>query len=157
LLWDPETLHELIVPEKVLSMRELFELAECWPDILPAEDGNAVVVAGLEGSLDVLDSEDAARWLETDLREVVLKFQDYYEGQAGLILWVPSGRSRITMRGASEEYYWKHSGPGASQLHIGRLLFSGAENEVERILNADDTHVDCDGKHWVGLHHPRIS
>jgi len=46
---------------------------------------------------------------------------------------------------------------GGDGLPIGRLLFSGAENEVERILNTEDGSADYDGKHWAGLHHPRIS
>ncbi|MFB1488916.1 MULTISPECIES: hypothetical protein [unclassified Thiocapsa] len=62
-----------------------------WPDELPAAEGDALIVAGLEGCLDVLSGEDAAQWLETDLREAVFSFQDFYEGQAGLILWAPSG------------------------------------------------------------------
>lgn len=96
-------------------------------------------------------------WIETDLKEAVLSFQDYYEGQCGLILWAPSGRNRITMKGASEEYFWKHRDLGADGLPLGRLLFAGSENEVERLLNTDDPKADFDGMHWAGLHHPRIS
>ena len=61
------------------------------------------------------------------------------------------------MNSATEKYYWKHRASGAEGLPIGRLLFSGAENEVVRLINAPQTSVDNDGKHWIGLHHPRIS
>jgi hypothetical protein len=62
------------------------------------------------------------------------------------------------MTGASEEYYWKHSASESARgLHIGRLLWSGAEKEVERLLDSEDSGADYDGKAWVGLHHPRIS
>ena len=61
------------------------------------------------------------------------------------------------MNGATERYFWKHRPSGNDGLAIGRLLFSGAENEVERILNTDDPKADYDGKAWAGLHHPRIS
>jgi hypothetical protein len=105
----------------------------------------------------VLDADDAQRWIETDLKEAVLSFQDHYQGQAGLIFWMPSGRHRISMKGASEQYFWKHRSSGTDGLPLGRLLFSGAESEVERLLNSEDENVDCDGKHWIGLHHPRIS
>jgi len=60
------------------------------------------VVSGFEGCLDVLSSEDAEHWIENDLKELILSFQDEYEGQAGLIFWVPSGHNRISMAGASE-------------------------------------------------------
>ena len=61
------------------------------------------------------------------------------------------------MKGSTEEYYWKHGASGRDGLHIGRLLFSGAENEVERIMHTEDCNADYDGKHWAGLHHPRMS
>lgn len=155
LIWDAEILAELIDPAKVLSMRQFFALADSWPDDLPAADGDAMVVSGFEGCIDVLDAKDVEHWIETDLKEIVLSFQDHYEGQAGLIFWLPSGRSRISMKGASEQYHWKHRDSGDGGIALGRLLFSGAENEVERIMSQEDQ--DYDGKHWAGLHHPRIS
>ena len=158
LLWSPETLAHVAQPSQVVSVRQFFAMAKNWPEELPGSGGDALVVSGFEGCLDVLSGQDAERWIENDLKEVILSFQDEYEGQAGLILWVPSGRNRISMKGASEEYYWKHSASGSGRgLHIGRLLWSGAEKEVERILDSEDSGADYDGKAWVGLHHPRIS
>jgi hypothetical protein len=157
LLWDTQTVGELVRPTNVISMRQLFAMARDWPDDLPAGGGDALVVAGLEGSLDLLSATDAEEWLTGDFRERILSFQDFYEGQAGLIFWLPSGYARISMKGATEEYFWTHRNSGRSGLPIGRLLFSGAESEVERLLDTDDPNVDVDGKHWIGLHHPRIS
>jgi len=37
------------------------------------------------------------------------------------------------------------------------LLFAGAESEVVRLIDNPDVSADQDGKHWIGLHHPRIS
>jgi hypothetical protein len=157
LLWDAEVLAELTASKAVLSLRQFFAQVDAWPEDLPAASGDAMVVSGFEGCLDILDGHDAERWIETDLKEATLSFQDYYQGQAGLILWVPSGRTRISMKGSTEQYYWKHRGSGPDGLPIGRLLFAGAENEVERIMNTDDGNADYDGKYWAGLHHPRIS
>lgn len=157
LLWDAETLAELVDPMDVVSIRQMFALVDAWPDDLPAAGGDAIVVAGVEGCIDVLSGPDAERWLVEDLRRAIMSFQEHYEGAAGLIFWLPSGRNKISMRGASEEYYYRHRPSGEEGLHIGRFLWSGAENEVERIMNADDPEADYDGKHWVGLHHPRIS
>jgi hypothetical protein len=158
LLWDVEALAQVADPDAVLSLRQFFAHADHWPDgDLPAADGYAMVVSGLEGCLDILARRDAELWIETDLKEAILSFQDFYQGGAGLIFWLPSGRNRISMKGATEQYYWKHRDSGPDGLPIGRLLFSGAESEVERIMNTDDTNADYDGKHWVGLHHPRIS
>ncbi len=157
LLWDTKFLGELIHPANVISMRELFALKGKWPDALPADNGNTLVVAGLEGTLDVLSSGDAQNWMNREFRDLILSFQDHYESQAGLILWMPSGRNRISMNGATEEYMWTHRASGDKGLPIGRLLFSGAECEVERLMDTDDPNADPDKEHWIGLHHPRIS
>lgn len=158
LLWSTDLLGRVAEPSQVVSMRQFFALSEAFPEELPSFDGNALVVSGLEGCLDILERADAERWMESDIKDAVLAFQEEYEGQAALIFWLPSGRSRITMAGASEEYYWKHVGSKSGEgLHIGRLLWSGAENEVERILDTDNDNADYDGKAWVGLYHPRIS
>ena len=157
LLWDAETLAELVDPLEVISIRELFAMVDDWPEHLPAAGGDAVVVAGVEGCLDVLSGPDAERWLVENLRHAIMSFQSHYEGQACLILWLPSGRNRITMRRASEAYFYKHAHSPGKELHIGRLLWSGAESEIERIIRSQDKGEDYDGKHWVGLYHPRIS
>lgn len=157
LLWEVKTLLELVKPADVVSLRQFFALAKNWPEDLPASGGDALVVSGLEGCLDVFGAADVERWIEGDLKDAVLSFQDQYQGQAGLVFWLPSGRNRISMRGATEQYFWKHRSSGADGLPIGRLLFSGAENEVERLLDSEDGKADYDGKHWIGLHHPRIS
>lgn len=157
LLWDATTLSSIVDPAEVVSIRTMFAMVDDWPDTLPAAGGDAIVVAGLEGCLDLLDKHDAEQWLSNDLRDAILSFQIAYEGMAGLLFWVPSGRERISMSGASEQYYWAHRPSGKQGLHIGRLLWSGAENEIERILTSNDPNADYDGKDWVGLHHPRIS
>lgn len=157
ILWDPESLSELVDPHNVVSIRQLFSMSQAWPDELPAAGGDAVIVAGVEGVLDILDGDDAERWLQTDLRRVILSFQEHYDSSTCLVLWMPTGRNRITMKGASEQYFYKHAHSPNKELHLGRLLWSGAESEVERIMNSQDHGVDYDGKHWAGLYHPRIS
>jgi hypothetical protein len=158
LLWSIEALTKVAEPSQVISMRQFFDMAKAWPAELPSGGGDTLVVSGMEGCLDVLDQADAEKWLERDLKDLILSFQGEYEGQAALIFWLPSGRNRISMAGSSEEYYWKHKASDSERgLHLGRLLWSGAENEVERILETDDQAADYDGKAWAGLHHPRIS
>jgi hypothetical protein len=97
-------------------------------------------------------------WLENDLKPIVLSFQEHYQGQAALIMWVASGRTRIAMDLADEEYFWKTSpGRDAERLPIGRCLWGGAESDVARILVSDEKDPDVDGSAYGGLHHPRIS
>lgn len=158
LLWDPNAVAEVIAADAVLSFREFFSLRNAWPSELPGAGGNALVVAGIEGCLDSLTQPDAVTWLENDLKTIVLSFQEHYQGQAALILWVASGRTRIGMDLADEEYFWKTSpGRDAARLPIGRCLWGGAESDVARILVSDEKDPDVDGSAYVGLHHPRIS
>lgn len=158
LLWGPDVLKVLAMPEEAYSIREFFALSHNWPEALPSNSGRSLVVAGLEGCLDVLSFEDAQTWLERDFRPAVLGFQDEYEGQAGLVFWLPSGKQRITMNRASEAYSWRCGGQqGGQELALGRILWSGAECDVVRILDPGEKNSDLDGPAWVGLYHPRIS
>jgi hypothetical protein len=158
LLWDPRVLTTLIAPTAVVSIREFFVLRRAWPEHLPGSGGDALVVAGLDGCLDSLCEQDAVTWLENDLKSAVLSFQEHYEGQAALILWLASGRARVGMDLADEEYFWivgaTKDGP---RLPLGRCLWGGAEADVGRILISAQREPDFDGDAYVGLHHPRIS
>jgi hypothetical protein len=141
----------------------LFAFSFAWPEDLPASDGNAVIVAGADGCLDSLSPDDATRWLEEDLRRLIIGFQDRYENQAALILWMPDGRRRIAMPRATEQYEWQCSGSHVGKsVPIGRCLWSGADSDVRRILDPvhhdhSEANLDPDGPAWIGLNHPRIS
>ena len=158
LLWDADSLFKVVAPAGVVSLREFFAVARSWPDELPGAGGDALVVAGAEGCLDALGADDGSAWLETDLKQIMLDFQDEYQGQAALILWLPSGRRRITMAPATEEYNWRNAASRtAPSLPIGRCLWGGAASDAARIIVSDAPDPDIDGSAWVGLYHPRIS
>ena len=158
LLWGAAGLDHIVKPPQVLSIRQMFALSRAWPDELPAAEGNALVVAGVEGCLDTLSPGDASEWLEQDLRRVFLDFQDRYQNQAAMVFWIPGGKKRITMPRATEQYEWHCAGTAAgTSLPLGRCLWAGAEDEVRRILNPNEANLDLDGPGWIGLNHPRIS
>ena len=158
LLWDASALSQAVSPSAVVSIREFFAIEEAWPEALPGAGGDALIVAGVEGCLDVLNDDDGKSWLETDLKRAILSFQEEYEGQAALILWLPSGRRRVCMTRATEEYFWRsRSSRSADGIPIGRCLWAGAESDVARILISEDPDPDADGDAYAGLYHPRIS
>lgn len=158
LLWEPRVLATVIAPTAVVSIRDFFALRKAWPDDLPGSEGDALVVAGLDGCLDSLSEQDAVTWLENDVKSAVLSFQEHYEGQAALILWLASGRTRIGMDLADEEYFWRvTAAKDGHRLPLGRCLWGGAEADVGRILVSEEKTPDFDGDAYVGLHHPRIS
>ena len=155
LLWDNSALSNLIAPAEAIPLRQFFHLSQDWPDDLPSVQGNAVVVVGLEAALDCLTPDDAESWLERRIRPLLLDFQAYYQGQAGLHFWLPGGRQRIVASFASNSYAWRSPPPGQQNLPIGRLLWSGAESEALRILTPGAK--EADGPAWLGLHHRRVS
>ena len=158
LLWDSASLSKVVEPSRVVSLREFFAIARSWPEELPGADGDALVVAGVEGCLDALGAVEGTIWLETDLKLSILAFQDEYQGQAALVLWLPSGRRRVTMAPATEEYVWKNAAPRTVPLlPFGRCLWAGADSDAARIIISDAPDPDLEGPAWVGLHHPRIS
>ena len=158
LLWDAAALSKVVSPAAVTSIRGFSAMSRSWPDELPGFGGDALVVAGVEGCLDALAHGDGQVWLETDLKPLILLFQEEYEGQAALILWLPSGRIRISMVTATEEYLWK-TGSSTSEpgIPIGRCLWAGAESDAARIIVSAASNPDLDGSAYVGLYHPRIS
>ncbi len=158
LLWDSSALAGLAAPSEVFSMRQFAALAGHWPDDLPSNAGNALVVGGLEGCLDLLSPPDAEQWLESDLRRVIVQFQGYYNSDAALVFWLPTGRGRVRMNRASETYFWVCGAPYTGQrLDLGRILWAGAEADAARIIDPTSTNVDPDGPAWIGLYHPRLS
>lgn len=158
LLWDVTALSRLVEPDQVFSVRRFFSLVGQWPTDLPAADGNALVVAGLEASLDALTPDDASQWLEKTLRPAILSFQDEYEGQAGLIFWLPGGKARINVQRASNTYLWLCGATDrGQQIALGQALWAGAEADVKHIMAGSDPQADLEGKDWIGLHLSRIS
>lgn len=155
LLWDMRALESFATPGEAVDLRALWTTARQWPETLPSSDGYALLVTGLEGVMDALEGDDVEKWLEGDLKPLIHSFQDFYNSDAALIFWTPSGRKRIEMVGATEHYFWKpHSRP---RLPLGQYLWGGAEADVQRILVSDDPAADSDGPAWCGLFHPRIS
>jgi hypothetical protein len=157
LLWGPEALSRIASPDQVISLRQLYALSHAWPEELSAANGNAVVVAGADGCLDALSPDDATRWLGEDLRRIVIAFQDRYENQAALILWLPDGRRRIAMPRATEQYEWHCSGSYVGKSVPLSGLWAGAGSDVRRVLDRREPNQDPDGVAWIGLNHPRIS
>ena len=159
LLWDGAALARCAQPAEVVSVRQFFSLAGAWPEDLPSSDGCALVVAGVEGALDALTAEDAERWVTEDLKPAILDFGSRYGSiNAALLLWLPAGRARLRFSTAANDWHWRCGAhQGAPEIELGRLLWSGAQDDVSRILVSAEASPDPDGPAWVGLFHPRIS
>ena len=90
LLWDAAALAEVAAPAEVISIRQFFALARSWPAELPwhrwhgAGGGRG---RGVPGRPERCRRPHVAGGRS---QAAVLRSQDEYEGQAALILWLPS-------------------------------------------------------------------
>ena len=62
----------MCVASEVWSLRQLLQAAGHWSDDLPSNGNNTLVVAGLEGGLDLLTPEDAETWLGDAVKDALV-------------------------------------------------------------------------------------
>lgn len=150
-IWDEEARNQVCVASEVWSLRQFLQAVGNWPDDLPSNGNNTLVVAGLEGSLDLLTPVDAETWLGDAVKQAILSFQDAYDGQAALIFWLPSGQGRIKFHPATDSIEWRCAAPhGERLLAFGRILWGEANEYPQEILLRE-------GSKPAGLFHLRIT
>mgnify|MGYP001171532528 CR=1 FL=1 len=150
-LWDEEARNTVCTAGEIWSLRQFLQSVGHWPEDLPSNEGQSLVVAGLEGSLDLLDPGEAEAWLGDVLKEAILSFWERYEGQVALIFWLPSGHGRIKIHPATDSVEWQCAAPHAdSLLAFGRVLWGEAKEYPKEILLRP-------GAKSAGLFHLRIT
>ncbi len=150
-IWDEEARNQVCAASEVWSLRQFLMAAGNWPDDLPSNDNQTLVVAGLEGSLDLLTPEDAEAWLGDSVKSAILSFQDEYAGEAALVFWLPLGHSRLRVHAATDAVGWLCEAPyRGSQIDFGRVLWGEANEYPQEILLRE-------GSKPAGLFHLRIT
>lgn len=150
-IWDEETRNQVCQAEEVWSLRQLLRARGNWPDDLPSNDDRTIVVAGLDGALDLLDPSRVESWLDETVKETLLSFQDHYGGEAALIFWLPSGGTRLKIHPATDAVTWLCGPAHTGQiLDFGRILWGEAQEYPQEI------HFPAEGQS-VGLYHQRIT
>lgn len=150
-IWDEEARNQVCMANEVWSLRQFLQSARSWPEDLPSNQNNTMVVAGLEGSLDLLAPGDAEAWLGETVKDAILSFQAHYESEAALIFWLPSGHGRIKFHPATDSVEWRCAAPYTeSLLAFGRILWGEANEYPQEILLRE-------GAKPAGLFHLRIT
>ena len=150
-IWDEEARNQVCVASEVWSLRQFLRAVSNWPDDLPSNGTNTLVVAGLEGGLDLLTPPDAETWLGDAVKRAILSFQNHYQGEAALVFWLPSGQARVKVHTGTDAVTWTCAAPhGTSQLDFGRILWGEANEYPQEILLHE-------GGRRAGLFHLRIT
>jgi len=150
-LWDEVARNQICTASQVWSLRQFLRAADNWPDDLPSNDNQTLVVAGLDGSLDLLAPADAEAWLGDVIKPAVLSFQDGYQGEAALVFWLPMGDKRLDVQKSTDAVNWLCAAPhGQSRLDFSRILWGEANEYPQEILLRD-------GGKPAGLFHLRIT
>ena len=127
--------------------------ARDWPDDLPSNGGNTLVVAGLDACLDLLAPADADSWLGNELKpgNPLIPGRILRRGRAGLLAARrASAASRLHM--ATDAVRWRCSAPHADQqIDFGRILWGEAREYPQEICHARRRQAR------LGLFHLRIT
>lgn len=150
-IWDEEARNQVCTAPEVWSLRQFLRAADHWPDNLPSNSDQTLVVAGLDGSLDLLAPCDAEAWLGEVIKPAILSFQDAYAGNAALVFWLPAGHGRIKVQASTDAVRWLCAAPhGQSQIDFGRILWGEANEYPQEIVLRE-------GSKPAGLFHLRIT
>lgn len=149
-VWDEEARNQVCAAREVWSLRQFLRTMGNWPDDLPSNNSKTLVVAGLDGSLDLLTPTDAEAWLGDVIKPAILSFQDEYQGDGALLFWLPGGHNRIKAQAATDDVNWLCHAPHGHHLDFGRILWGQAREYPQEILLRDDSKP-------VGLFHLRIT
>jgi hypothetical protein len=149
-VWDEEARNQICVASEVWSLRQFLRAKGNWPDDLPSNGGRTLVVAGLDGSLDLLTPTDAEAWLGDAIKPAILSFQDEWGSDGALVFWLPGGHNRVRAHASTDEVGWLCHAPHGHQIDLGRILWGQANEYPQEILLRD-------GGRPAGLYHLRIS
>src|SRR5688572_17155581 len=149
-LWDEEARNHICAAGEAWSLRQFLRAVGKWPVDLPSNKGKTLVVAGLDGSLDLLAPNDCETWLGDVVKPAILGFQDEFEGEAALVFWLPAGHNRLRVQAATDAVSWLCHTPHGDQIDFGRILWGEAHEYPQEVLLRD-------GAKPAGLFHLRIT
>ena len=137
-LWDEEARNTVCAAGEVWSLRQFLQAVvpngNGWREDLPSNDNQTLVVAGLEGSLDLLAPDQAEIWLGDTIKPAILSFQDAWGSDGALVFWLHGGHNRIRVNPATDEVRWLCHAPHGHQIDLGRILWGQANEYPQEIL-----------------------
>ena len=96
IVWNNNCLAQIVKDNSEITpinMALLMSKKNNWPEELPAYQGNAMVIVGLDGCLESLGEEQREKWLKEHIKPLVLSFYRKFENEAALIFFFERGES----------------------------------------------------------------
>ena len=149
-LWDADARNQVCASPEIWSLRDFLAAApsRAWPDKLPSNGGNALVVAGLDACLNLFDPVEAELWLKNEYKPALKNFQNHFNGELALLFWLPVGGSRLVVKQPSDDVVWICQKPTMAEVAFGRILWGNTGNNPQEILQ---------GGVRAGLYHKQLS
>jgi hypothetical protein len=147
-VFHPDLLGPLISIGCQVSLREALGWMKAWPDDPPC-NCPTVLVAGLEASLEVMDVDEADRFLRGRMNTFIREFQSHWD-QRGLVFGFGCSPSCFKVRAVDEEVLFTCA--DGKTIHLSAGLWNGAAKEhMWRlvVLNAATSREEPAGFHVI--------
>jgi hypothetical protein len=140
IIWDPRCLSRIVKDSSEItpiSTAMRLSKTNSWPDRLPAANGKAMVVVGLDGCLESLDEGEREKWLKEHVKPLVLSFYRKFQTGASLIFFFERGKSSF-IDYMDEAFFWQPTVRTDAAIPIVKFLYGGSSNEIKRIVSETD-------------------
>lgn len=140
IIWDARCLSRLVKNNtEITPISTVIRLAKTtsWPDELPAFNGKAMVVVGLDGCLDSLAASQREKWLKEHIKPMVLSFYRKYQNGASLIFFFERGKSSFIDH-IDDAFLWQPTLKTDSPVPIIKFLYGGRAQEIKRLVSEKD-------------------
>lgn len=153
--WDSQAFSE-VSKGPVWSVWSLLKCKAngAWDQYLSinSKDCKAMIIAGLDSTLDLLNPKDAEEWLGSDIKKCIHSFQSHFEGQVALLFWMPGSADRFRINSIDDKVTWICGGGSQNHsLNFSQILW-GKAGEYPKVI-----HLTEKSEKSSGIFHSRIS
>ena len=140
IVWDPRCLSRLVKDNSEItpiSTAMRYAKNHSWPEDLPAYNGQAMVVVGLDGCLESLEEDQREGWLKEHIKPMVLSFYRKFQNDASLIFFFERGKSSFVDH-IEDAFIWQPSSKSDRPVPIVKFLYGGRFEEIKRLVSDTD-------------------
>jgi len=140
IIWEPRCLSRIVKDNSEItpiSAAMRFGKTHTWPDRLPAFNGKAMVVVGLDACLESLEETQREKWLKEHIKPMVLSFYRRFQTGASLIFFFERGRSAFVDH-VEDAFLWQPTSKKDQPIPLVKFLYGGRSQEIRRLVSETD-------------------